>query len=425
MRREIAPPGRASREEGIADLRVAFVHNRYRSAQPSGENSAVKLEVELVRDAGCEVFLYERSSDEIAAFSPAKKAILPARVVWSREDQIRLGAFLDQTRPDVVHVHNTFPLISPAAISAAASRGLPVVATLHNFRTLCVNAQLFRDGRPCELCVGRSPWPGVVHRCYRGSVAASAPIAASIALHRLRGTWSRDVAKFIALSRFARERFVAGGLPAERIDVLPNFVARPRAPRSGPGDYFLYLGRIDFEKGLDLLASAWSSEMGRLLVVGDGPTRASIESTLRRHGDSVTFLGSQPHDRSMEILAKARALIMPSRVYEGCPVALAEAYARSVPVIGPRHGAFVEYIEDDETGRLFNPGDPLHLGECIRALQTSQTDARMGDAARRLFERTFTPEQHRAQLLEIYRQVSVGEQVAVRLEPPPSDAPAP
>lgn len=406
MRLAIATRGRASGGEKIEDLSVAFVHNQYRSAQPSGENMAVKLEVELLRDAGCQVSLYQRSSDEIAAFSPAKKVTLPAGVVWSREDQIRLGAFFDQTRPDVVHIHNTFPLISPAAITVAAARGLPVVATLHNFRTLCVNAQLFRNGQACELCVGHSPWPGVVHRCYRGSLAASAPIAASIALHRMRGTWSRDVTRFIALSHFARDRFVAGGLPEDRIDVLPNFVTRPRAPRGGLGDYFLYLGRVDFEKGLDLLASAWSSEMGRLLVVGDGPSRASIESTLLGHGDSVTFLGSQPHDRSMELLAKARALVMPSRVYEGCPVALAEAYARSVPVIGPRHGAFVEYIEDDETGRLFNPGDPVHLGECMRALQAPQTAARMGEKARALFERTFTPERHRTQLLEIYRRAN-------------------
>src|SRR5205085_3785817 len=136
--------------------------------------------------------------------------------------------------------------ISPAAIATAAARGIPVVATLHNFRTLCVNAQLFRDGRPCETCVGRSPWPGVAHRCYRRSFAASAPIAASIAVHRLRGT-SRDVARFIALSRFARGRFVAGGLQADRIDVLPNFVARSSVVREGPGRYFLYLGRINFE----------------------------------------------------------------------------------------------------------------------------------------------------------------------------------
>ena len=163
--------------------------------------------------------------------------------------------------------------------------------------------------------------------------------------------------------------------------------------------------------------------MGRLLVVGDGPTRASAESTLQRHGDSVTFLGTQPHDRSMEILAKARALIMPSRVYEGCPMALAEAYARGVPVIGPRHGAFVEYIEDDETGRLFDPGDPVHLGECIRALQTSQTAAQMGEKARGLFERTFTPERHRAQLLEIYRRALASGSVAAPPEPLRSEAP--
>ena len=392
-------------------MRIAFVHNHYRTATPSGEDTAFELETQLLRDAGYEVFRYTRASDEIAGFSALKKVTLPARVVWSREDQTRLQAFLDKTRPAVVHVHNTFPLISPAAIATVAACGLPVVATLHNFRTLCVNAQLFRDGRPCEDCVGRSPLPGLVHRCYRGSLPMSATLASSIAFHKWRGTWTRDVTRFIALSDFARERFVASGLPADRIDVLPNFVSRPSTEPETKGDYFLYIGRINFEKGLDFLASAWSSDMGRLLVVGDGPTRASVEPALRRRG-GVEFLGSQPHERAMAILAKARALIMPSRVYEGCPVVLAEAYARGVPVIGPRHGAFAEYIEDDETGRLFNPGDPVHLGECIRALQTSQIATRMGERARRFFERTFTPERHRAQLLEIYRRVSTGEQVA-------------
>jgi glycosyltransferase involved in cell wall biosynthesis len=199
---------------------------------------------------------------------------------------------------------------------------------------------------------------------------------------------------------------VAGGLPAGQIDVLPNFVARSSVPRGGPGGYFLYLGRINFEKGLDLLASAWSSEMGNLLIAGDGPSRVSVESKMRRHGDSVTFLGQQPHDRSMEILAKASALIVPSRVYEGSPVALAEAYARGIPVVGPRHGAFAEYIDDGETGLLFNPGDSAQLGDCIRALQRPETVSSMGDKARRLFERTFTPERHRATLLDIYRRAS-------------------
>jgi glycosyltransferase involved in cell wall biosynthesis len=385
-------------------MRVAFVHNHYRTATPSGEDTAVELETQLLRDAGCEVFRYTRASDEIAGFSAGKKAALATRVVWSREDQSRLRAFLGETRPDVVHVHNTFPLISPAAVVTAAALGHPVVATLHNFRTLCVNAQLFRDGRPCERCVGHSPLPGLAHRCYRGSLPMSATIAASIALHRARGTWTRDVSRFIALSHFARERFVASGLPADRIDVLPNFVSRPRTQPECRDDYFLYLGRINFEKGLDFLASAWSSEFGQLLVVGDGPTRVSVERTLRRH-DGVTFLGSQPHERAMEVLAKARALIVPSRVYEGSPVVLAEAYARGVPVIGPRHGAFAEYVEDGETGLLFDPGDPVHLAECMRALQTSDTGTRMGEAARHLFERTFTSERHRAQLLEVYRCV--------------------
>lgn len=383
-------------------MRIAFVHNHYRTDTPSGEDTAVELETRLLRDAGCEVFSYTRASDEIAGFSPAQKAALAVRAVWSREDRARLSAFLDETQPDVVHVHNTFPLISPAAIATVAARGIPVVATLHNFRTFCVNAQLFRDGRPCEDCVGRGPLPGLVHRCYRGSVPMSATIAASIAFHRRRGTWTRQVTRFIALSRFARERFIASGLPAERIDVLPNFVERPRERRDGPGDYFLYLGRINYEKGLDFLASAWEPDMGHLMVVGDGPTRAAVEPRLRRLG-GVTFLDTQPHDRAMEILANARALIMPSRVYEGSPVVLAEAYARGVPVIGPRHGAFAEYIEDGVTGRLFEPGVMEHLGRCVRGT-TATAAVDMSGGACRFFEETFTPERHRAQTFEVYQR---------------------
>ena len=397
-------------------MRIAFVHNHYRTDTPSGEDTAVELETRLLRDAGCEVFRYTRASDEIARFSPAQKAALALRAIWSREDQARLSVFLDETEPDVVHVHNTFPLISPAAIATVAARGIPVVATLHNFRTFCVNAQLFRDGRPCEDCVGHSPWPGLAHRCYRRSLPMSATIAASIAFHRRRGTWTRDVTRFIALSNFARDRFVASGMPADRIDVIPNFVDWPKQAPSQERNYFLYLGRINYEKGLDFLASAWSSEMGELCVVGNGPTRAAVERQLSGVG-GVTFLTAQAHDRAMEILANARALIIPSRVYEGSPVVLAEAYARGVPVIGPRHGAFAEYVEDGETGRLFRPGEVTHLRECIRVFQTAATAERMGENARRVFERTFAPEHHRAQLLRMYQAVASGSSAQSRTEP--------
>jgi glycosyltransferase involved in cell wall biosynthesis len=387
-------------------MRVAFVHNHYRTDTPSGEDTAVELETRLLRDAGCEVSRYSRASDEIAEFSRAQKAALALRAIWSREDQARLSAFLDESQPDIAHVHNTFPLISPAAIATVAARGIPVVATLHNFRTFCVNAQLFRDGKPCEACVGRSPLPGLAHRCYRKSLPMSATIAAGIALHRRLGTWSRQVTRFIALSRFARQRFVASGLPADRLDVIPNFVERPdAAERREHGDYFLYLGRINFEKGLDFLASAWSPDMGKLMVVGNGPTRAAVEPELRRRGN-VTFLDTQPHERAMEILAGARALIMPSRVYEGSPVALAEAYARGVPVIGPRHGAFGEYIVDGVTGRLFESGDSGDLARCIRQMNSADETRGMIEGSRAAYEELFTAERHLDGLLKVYGEAS-------------------
>jgi len=385
--------------------RVAFVHNRYRSAQPSGENTAVKHEIELLRDAGHEVHTYCRSSDEIAGFPLTAKAALPLRVVWSREDQQQLDSFLLEKSPDVIHVHNTFPLISPVVFRVAAAHNIPVVATLHNFRLACVNAQLFRDGRPCELCVGRGPWQGVVHRCYRGSFAASVPIASSIAFHRSTGTWRRGASRFISLSHFARSRLIASGLPDHRTDVLPNFVPGPAVQRSGPGDYFMFLGRITVEKGPDLLAAAWSNELGRLLFVGEGPMRAELQAALADRRDSVSFLGPQPYNRCMELLANARGLVVPSRWYEGSPMVIAEAYARGVPVIGPRLGAFPEFVEDGGSGLLFEPDSPASLRDCITALRDPDVALKLGAGARQVFDRTFTAEHHYRQLMDTYRRV--------------------
>jgi Glycosyltransferase Family 4 len=172
-------------------LRIVVVHNRYRSAQPSGENLVVEQEAELLRAAGHEVVPYERASDDIVGFSLPRRTLVPGRVVWSPEDRGRLARLLEEVRPDVVHLHNTFPLISPSVIEACRTHGVPVVATLHNFRLMCANAQLLRDGWPCDLCVGHIPWRGVAYRCYRGSARATIPIALGIQVHRSRQTWTR------------------------------------------------------------------------------------------------------------------------------------------------------------------------------------------------------------------------------------------
>jgi glycosyltransferase involved in cell wall biosynthesis len=385
-------------------MRIVVVHNRYRSAQPSGENLAVEQEVMLLRSAGHTVVPYERESDDIEQFPPLRRALVPARVVWSPEDRAALSTLLARVRPDVVHVHNTFPLISPSILNACRTHGVPVVATLHNFRLLCANANLLREGSPCTLCVGRAPWPAVVHRCYRDSALSTIPVAVGIQAHRSRRTWPRGVGIFVAATEFVKRQYIAGGFPADSIRVKPNFVPRPARRRQGPGGgYMVFLGRLSEEKGVDLLLDAWSPDLGRLLVIGDGPLRAALEARAAPHGSSVRFLGSQPRERCMDLLRGARALVVASRSFETFGLVVVEAFAHAVPALAPALGVFPELVRDGETGVLFRPGDPGDLRSQLRRLANPEYSMRLGAVAWRAYEASFAPERNLEALLSVYR----------------------
>jgi glycosyltransferase involved in cell wall biosynthesis len=385
-------------------MRILIIHNRYRSLNPSGENRVVDQEAELLASAGHEVVRYQRHSDEIEQFPLIKKANIPVRVLWSIEDRRRVEALIERVAPEIIHVHNTFPLISPSVLRAASEFGVPVVATLHNFRLTCSNGLLFRDGAPCELCVGGGAWHGVAHACYRDSRAASFPVALGIEVHRRLKTWTSGVSVFVALSQFARQKFVEAGLPAGKIRVKPNFVLPPSRIREGAGSHVLFLGRLSREKGVDLLIGAWSESLGRLLIAGDGPARPSLERQTVSHGDSVEFLGALSRERCMNLLRDARALVVPSRWYEGFPVVIAEAYAHGVPVIGPALGVFPEIVTHRKTGLLFAPRDAAGLAARIQELKNPATSIRMGQNARRRYEERYTPQRNLELLLDVYER---------------------
>jgi glycosyltransferase involved in cell wall biosynthesis len=387
-------------------MRIVVVHNRYRSAQPSGENLVVEQETSMLRNAGHEVVPYERASDDIIGSSLVRRALVPGRVVWSPEDLRRLARLLEEVHPHVVHVHNTFPLISPSILEACRAYGVPVVATLHNFRLMCANAQLLRDGRPCDLCVGHVPWRAVVHRCYRDSAAATIPVAVGIQVHQRRQTWIRGVTTFIALTEFVRQQYVAGGFPGDRIRVKPNFVPRPRRRRASAGSRFLFLGRLSPEKGVDVLLDAWAPELGQLLIVGDGPSRRELEALAAHHGDSVRFAGSQPRERCMELLADTRALIVASRAYETFGLAVVEAYAHGVPAVAPALGGFTDLIREGRTGLLFSPGDPDDLHRKLLQIADPEQSMEMGRGAWCRYEAAYTPERNLATLVAIYREAA-------------------
>jgi glycosyltransferase involved in cell wall biosynthesis len=387
-------------------VRVLVVHNRYRSAQPSGENAVVEEETGLLRAAGAVVEVLSVESDDIAGWPTAKRLTLPARVVWSRDGARTVRRTIAGFGPDVVHFHNTFPLLSPAALRAAHGEHVRVVQTLHNFRPLCPAATFLRDGRVCEDCLGRVPIPAVVHGCYRSSRIATLPIAVKDAVHSAIGTWSGAVDTYITPSEFARSRYVKAGWPAEKIVVKYNTAPDPGDPRPTYDGGFLCLSRLAPEKGVDVLLDAWGQAFpdgdARLTIVGSGEMDAALRAraaTLK----GVEFTGQVSRERGLEILAGAQALVVPSRWYEVFPRIVAEAYGLAIPVIASRLGSLAEIVADGETGLLAEPGDAADLARTLRALHADRGLAgRLGAGARQEYVRNLSPGATTDRLLQIY-----------------------
>ena len=393
----------------MSAMRILVVHNRYRSAQPSGENAVVEEESRLLAAAGLEVEVLEVESDEIAAWPAAKRLTLPGRVVWSHAGARLVRRSIESTRPDVVHFHNTFPLLSPAALRAAHATGVGVVQTLHNFRPVCPAATLMRDGRPCESCLGRTPVPAVVHGCYRGSRLATVPIALKDAVHARAGTWAGAVDRYIVPSEFARGRFVAAGWPADRLTVSYNTAPDPGPVTPHPDGPVVCLSRLAPEKGVDILLDAWGRAFPDggpgLTVVGAG----ELEDDLRARAAAlrgVELTGGVPGDRALEILAGARALVVPSRWYEVFPRVVAEAYAHGVPVVAARLGSLAEIVVAGETGLHFDAGSAAALATCLSQLEDVDLVVGLGRGARAMYERRLTPAAALGRLLAVYGDVA-------------------
>lgn len=357
-------------------MRVHILHSRYLSGPSSGENRVVEDEDRLLRQAGHTVSSWTPSFDEeTGSFAAA------GRVIWSRTARRTVSHTAHAEAVDVVHVHNVFPNLSPTVLRA----GVPTLMTLHNFRLACLSATFRRDGRICEDCLGRLPWRGVVHGCYRGSRSQSAVLAASLGLHRAAGTFGR-VTLFAAVSRFVKDKLVEGGLDPERIRVRRNF-SWPAERRTGPGEYFLALGRLSAEKGLDSIVPTWSSRT-RLVVVGDGPERGRLESLA---APGVEFRGAVGSEEVLGLLRGARALLMPSIWYEGSPRVIVEAFAAGVPVIASRIGALPEHVEHDVSGLLVTPGDADAWAEAAAQLEDDGVSGRLGEGAYATWQEQFSP----------------------------------
>ena len=381
-------------------MKVLTLHTHYQ--QPGGEDQSFVSETALLREQGHDVqtlIFHNRDLESMAVWRQAWVTL------WNQKAYRRTRAAIQKHRPLLVHINNTFPLASPGVLHAAKAEGVPMVMSLRNYRLLCVNGLFFQDGQPCEQCLGRLPWRGVIYGCYRNSRAASTVVAGMLALHRRLCTW-RHVDGYIALTEFARQKYLNAGFPSEKVSVKPNFVHRDPGCGDGRGGYALYVGRLSAEKGIDTLLAAWSLS-GRkvpLKVIGDGPLRAVVEQAAAVT-QKVEYLGSKnPEDVSV-LMAGAIFQVFPSICYETFGRVAIEAFAAGTPVLAANIGAVGEITDNGRTGLHFRPGDPADLAAKVDWLLCHPTEfAHMRKEARREYEAKYTAERNYGMLMEIYEQ---------------------
>lgn len=381
-------------------MKILAVHNHYRSSVPSGEKAVFLAETELLRRRGHEVITYEKHNDVLLEMSPAQLVVRAGMsAIWSRRAFSEVTSILHSETPHVAHFHNTFPQISPAAYYACQRAGVPVVQTVHNYRIACINGLLFRSGEICEDCLERGVVMGAIHGCYQASRIRSLPLVLGQYVHRRIGTYQKKIDVFIALTDFMRGKLVRMGIPADKIKLKPNFVDAIQTSRAR-GDYFIYAGRLDSMKGVKtIVRAARGNALGKVVVVGDGEMASTLENSTP---DDLEYVGPQPLERTMELIARAKAMIVPSLLYEGFPRTIVEAYACGTPVIASDIGGLRDVVEDGKTGLLVPPGDAGALARAC-ARMTRQRAAKLGENANAAYNALYTPERNYEQLMAIYR----------------------
>ncbi|CAL80626.1 putative glycosyltransferase, group 1 [Bradyrhizobium sp. ORS 278] len=381
-------------------MKILVAHNQYQGR--GGEDVVFDAETALLREAGHQVETLTVSNHAINSLASRVAATLS--VVDSRFGRQAIGEAIERHRPDVVHVHNFFPRLSPAIFDVCRQFGVPAVATLHNYRTICSGGMLLRNGRVCHECLDAGDQiRGIIHRCYRASYVGSAASAWMITSHKRRGTWTRPGIRFIALTEFARDLFARSGFDADTIDVKPNFLPDPGEPDGAARrEGLLFVGRLSPEKGVDDLICAAATAGVPLRIAGGGPEHERLR---REAGPNVTFLGEISRTEVLREMSTTRALVVPSRWYEGFPMVVVEAFARGTPVLASRLGALAEIIRDRETGALNPPGNIAALASNIAEFAGDHALAdRCGRSARQTYLSRYTPHANLRLLEAIYRR---------------------
>ena len=374
---------------------ILLAHNYYRQA--GGEDSVFASEMELLQQYGHSIIKYVDFNEGVDGLN------VPRQMVWSQETYRKLRGILREQKPEIAHFHNTFFAMSPSVYYACQDENIPVVQTLHNYRLLCPVALFYRDGQICEECLDKSLLSGIIHHCYHDSRLQTAAVANMLLIHRWMGTWKNKVDTFIALTQFARQKFIQGGIPPEKLTIKPNFVPDP-GPGKHLGEYVLFVGRLSSEKGIKTLLEAWQQNKSvPLKIIGNGPLKGLVEQVASENS-KIEYIGLQKRETIFKNMKDARFLIFPSECYEGFPMVLGEAFACKLPVVAANTGAASEIIKNQKNGLHFRTGDPNDLTAKVHwAWEHSDEMAQMGLNARHEYEQKYSPKKNYEMLIDIYQ----------------------
>lgn len=384
---------------------ILILHNYYQ--QGGGEDNAFAAESKLLTSYGNKVVHFTMSNETIKSMSYLD---LAKATLWNKATYLKVRDIIRHERPWIAHFHNTFPLISPSAYDACHENGIPVIQTLHNFRLLCPGGLLFQKGRLCESCLRSTiPWHGLIQACYRRSFFGTFAVCGMLSLHKVMKTWIKKVDSYIALTQFARNKFVEGGLPASKIVVKPNFLDLEPCSSSATPEGAIFAGRFSSEKGIKTILRAWllMKEIP-LKMVGDGPLLTQIEKFISRNAlSNIEIIHWVSRKEILDMMKRSRFLVFPSECYENFPMSILEAFACAIPVMASRRGGMEEIIENSRTGLHFNPGDAEDLAAKVNWAWSHRSQmAKMGLQARREYEMRYTGKRNYEMLMQIYRNAA-------------------
>ena len=388
---------------------ILMCHNFY--SRPGGENSVYEQQRRGLRSRGHRVVELNRDNSTLTGASSLKKASAMIGSYYSRATLRDVQAIIEREKPDLALVQNTFPLLSPSLYRAISANRIPIIQAVYNYRLVCANAHLYTNGRICERCVAGSHLHAVANRCYRGSTLMSAWYASILKLHQSLDTFNKTIDRFMVPDRFAVSKLSGGGISPEKIRVNVNpFFVKDYSPSTTVGDYALYVGRLNEQKGVRTLVRAVSRAGGKsaLVIAGDGPLRDDVEKAAEASGGKIRFVGPAWGDDLVRLMAAARAVVVPSEWYDNLPLIICQANAMAKPVIASRINGIPEYVAAGVNGWLFETGDEVALGAAIDSLFAMEDRelTRVGGSAREYAESVFDYANHYDRLSSMFDELT-------------------